>query len=666
MKPEDRKYILISIAIIVAVGFGVYANSLRGEFIWDDIAFVKDNEFIRSWDNISKLFARDAAKSLAPGGGGVKYNFYRPLQMLTLMADYALWGLNPVGYHFTNVIFHILAGLAIFWLITILFDDWLLAIFTGALFVAHPVHTEAVAFISGRADPMALAFIMLAFIFYIRSLDSGKPIFYVLTLLSYALAVLSRETSVIFPALLLLYHFSFKKKIKPAPSGPIIAVTAGYILLRSAMASRLLSGENIPSFSGALNRIPGFFAAITAYFRMLFLPLDLHMEYGKALFKFSDPGAISGAVIFAGLVAYAFKERSRNKLVFFGILWFFITLLPQSNIYPIGAYMAEHWLYLPSVGFFLILANALTRRKTGLSIAIACGLLIFYSFLTIRQNRYWSKLIPFYERTLEFNRKSPRLLNNLGVAYHNIKEYDKAVEAYKKSLEYGPDYFETHCNIGSVYHDMGEYEKSETCYKKEIAINPEYPKVYNNLGALYSDAGKHKEAIGMYKKSIELDPGRMEIYFNLGLVYQNAGKYEEAIGAYSKAIELDPDYPNAYHDLGVTYHKAGEYEKAIEAYKKAIKLDPGSEEMYINLAMADEALGRAEDAIYAYKRAIKIDPGRAIAHNNLAILYFRAKRYPLALKHCDMAQKLGHEVSPQFLNDLEPHRAKRGLTPLTK
>ncbi|MCQ9206927.1 MAG: tetratricopeptide repeat protein [Omnitrophica bacterium] len=651
MKPENKKYTLIAIFLIVIVGFAVYANSLGGEFIWDDIAFVKDNEFIRSWDNATRLFTKDAAKSLAPGGGGVKYNFFRPLQILTLMADYSLWGLNPVGYHFTNTIFHILAGLAIFWLITILFDDWILALFTGALFVAHPIHTEAVAFISGRADPMAFAFIILTLIFYIKSLNSKKPIFYILTLLGYVLAVLSREISVILPALLLLYHFSFRKKIKLAPCVPIVAVTAGYILLRSAMASRLLSGENIPSFSGALHRIPGFFVAITAYFRMLFLPFNLHMEYGKALFKFSDPEAILGAVIFVGLLAYAFKEKNRNKLASFGILWFFIALLPQSNIYPVGAYMAEHWLYLPSVGFFLLLARGLKSLRWPLII-----LLVFYSFLTIKQNTYWRELIPFYEKTLKYNSESPRLLNNLGVAYHNNKEYSKAVGAYKKSIEFGPTYFETHSNLGAVYHDIKEYEKAEAMYKKEIAMNPAYPKAHNNLGALYSDTGEYKKAIGAYKKSIEIRPARMEMYFNLGLAYQNAGKYKEAIRAYLKAIELNPNYPNAYHDLGVTYHKTGEYEKAIAAYKRAIKLNPNSEEMYTNLAMANEALGKAEDAIYAYKRAIRINPGHASAHNNLAILYFRTKRYSLAAKHCDKALRLGHEVSPQFLNDLKPHR----------
>jgi len=661
MNPERKKYIL-SLAVIVILGFAAYANSLTGEFIWDDLAFVRDNELIRDWSNVGRVFSKDMAKSLAPGGGGVKYNFYRPLQMISLMADYSIWRLDTAGYHFTNTIFHILAALAIFWLITVLSNDWLLALFTGALFVIHPIHTEAVAFISGRADPMAAVFMLLAFIFYIKAGNSA--IFSFLTLLSYTLALLSRETSVIFPVLLLLYHYSFKKKIRPGPYLSVLGITAFYILLRSTMARHLLSGENVASFAGAFQRMPGFFVAITGYVRILLLPFNLHMEYGKALFKASDPGAILGAGISALLLIHAFKKRNSNKLVFFSILWFFITLLPQSNIYPIGAYMAEHWLYLPSVGLFLIISDGLVRlvrmkNVKILGIGAALILLLTYSYLTIRQNEYWSKLIPFYERTLTFNPKSPRLLNNLGVAYHDIKKHDKAIAAYEKSIKLGPDYFETHSNLGSVYHGIGEYDKAEALYKKEIAMNPTYPKAYNNLGALYDDTGEYERAVEAYKKAIELNPDKMEMYFNLGLAYQNANKYQKSIAAYKKAIELKPGFTNAYHDLGVTYHKAGEHEKAIQAYQEAIKRDPKQAEMYGNLGMANEMLGRTEKAIAAYKKAIALDENHALSHNNLAILYFRQKQYNLAIEHADEAIKLGHKPNPEFLRDLKPHRPKQ-------
>ena len=146
--------ILASIAVIVLLGAFAYANSIHGSFIWDDIAFVKDNPLIKSWSNLGRIFTKDIATSL--GEGGVKYNFYRPIHMLTCMADYSLWGLRVEGYHFTNILLHILVALCLCWLCNILFGDAVLSLFASVLWLLHPIHTAAVSYISGRADPFAL------------------------------------------------------------------------------------------------------------------------------------------------------------------------------------------------------------------------------------------------------------------------------------------------------------------------------------------------------------------------------------------------------------------------------------------------------------------------------------------------------------------------------
>jgi len=661
MTGEKRKFIAISVSFITLLGLAVYFNSLNGEFIWDDLAFVERNEFIKDWGNASKLFSKDASKSLSPDGGGVKYNFYRPLHILTLMADYSLWGLNTFGYHLTNAIFHILAALLIFWFITILFDDWILSFIAASLFLVHPIHVEAVAFISGRADPLSLIFVLLSIIFYIKTCDNKNYPFLIFSLLSFILAILSRENSVILPLVLLIYHYSFRKRIKPLPFISISAIALLYLIFRLSMAKELLAGENIPSLSGAIGRVPGFFVALFNYLRILLIPLGLHMEYGNPLFAFTEPRAIIGGVVFVILIIYTIRKREKRGIVFFSITWFFICLMPSANILPIGAYMAEHWLYLPSIGFFLLIAKGLARLYESKSYrALGAGILIlllaFYSFLTVRQNIYWNKLIPFYERTLAFNPESPRLLNNLAVAYHDNKEYDKAIRTYKKAINIDPRYFETFCNLGTVYHDAKEYRKSEEAYKREIAINPDYPKVYNNLGALYNDLGRFSEAIEAYKTAIELKPGQMEMYFNLALAYQNTGKYKEAIQAYKKAIEIDPDFANAHHDLGVTYHKAGKHNEAVRAYKEAIKKNPNEAEMYSNLGIAYLVLNEKDKAIASYKKALEIDRDHAASHNSLAIIYFQKGEHKLASEHCDKALELGYPIDSRFLEDLKKER----------
>jgi len=389
----------VCIFLIAALGGLVYLNSLGGEFIWDDLAFIRDNTFLRDWSNSPGIFTARATTSMDVGGGSVRYNLYRPLQWLTFMADYSLWGLNPVGYHLTNIILHVSSALILFWLITLLFGNRLLSFLTALFFVIHPVHTEAVAYISGRADPLGLIFMLAAFGFYVKYSNEKKASFCVIALISYILAILSRESSLILPVLLLLYHFIFKRKVKLNLYLALAGITAAYITFRMMMINVLLAGKTIPAGT-FLERLPGAFAAICGYFRLLVIPFNLHMEYGKPVFSLSDPAVIIGMVIIASSAIYAFLRR-RDNLILFSILWFYTTLLPSLNLYPVGAYMAEHWLYLPSIGAFLLLAGLLirlvNRRLSGL---VIIALVVFYSLLTIQQNGYWKELIPFYERTL--------------------------------------------------------------------------------------------------------------------------------------------------------------------------------------------------------------------------------------------------------------------------
>ena len=160
---NQSKLVYISCALIMILGLAVYANSLGGEFLWDDHHLIEDNMTINRWSKVTRVFTTD----IASGAGG-KYNFYRPLQIISYMFDYWLWKLNPIGYHLTNILLHILTALCLYWLINLIFKQPMLAFLSSVLFVVHPVHTEAVAYISGRADSLALLFMALCFIFYAK------------------------------------------------------------------------------------------------------------------------------------------------------------------------------------------------------------------------------------------------------------------------------------------------------------------------------------------------------------------------------------------------------------------------------------------------------------------------------------------------------------------
>jgi len=591
MKSERIKRIL-PLALIAVLGLAVYANSLNGKFVWDDEVLIKGNVYIKNWSNVAEIFGADIS-----AGASVSSIVYRPLQIFTYAVDYSFCRLNPRGYHLTNIILHLLVSLAVFRLVNILFGDRVLSLLTALFFAAHPIHTEAVSYISGRADPLAAVFILLSLIFYIKNQDKEKPALYILMPLSYAFALLSRENSLILPLLLLLYHYAFKKEVKIRQFLSVLAVTSVYILLRFTLLKHILS--NAPAPTTAFQRLPGFFAAVTGYARLIILPFDLHMEYGNRLFSITDPGAITGAFILLFLLTYAAAKRKAGGLIFFSVCWFIITLLPSSNIYPINAYMAEHWLYLPSIGFFLILAGIVrdiyrAKNLKIIALAAALSLLAFYSYLTLKQNACWKEPIAVYERTLKYTPGNVRMYNNLGFEYYNAGRREEAIAVFKKAIEAAPDYSDAYNNLGLAYRGAGKQNEAIAVFKKALEINPAQTATYNNLGLVYQEMGRSEEALDIFKKIIARNPDYYTAYNNMGNVYYyNLGRRDDALRFYKKAIEINPDYAEPYYNIGNIYGDTGNKKEAISAYEKAIELKPDYFEAQNNLRlMKQHKVGR--------------------------------------------------------------------------
>jgi len=568
----------VALLIIALIGIACYANSLNGDFVWDDHQLVKDNAYIRNWSHVGKIFSENIAS-----GSGKTYNSYRPLQMITYIVDYSVWGLDVRGYHLTNTLLHIMAALSIYWLTILLFKEQFVSLLAALFFVMHPMHTEAVTYISGRADPLSLLFMLLCFVFYIKRIS-------ILAILCYAAALLSRENSLILPLLLLLYHYSFREQIRMKEYLPLAGLAIFYMILRVTALSHLL--PHASAGTTLIERLPGSFAAVTNYLRLLVIPFGFHMEYGNPQFSFAHPNVIFGILLLSALSIYAFKRRN-EKMVLFSVSWFFIALLPVLNLYPlIIGYMAEHWLYVPSVGFFLILAgglNSMRRRKEMKNFAMGCiiFLITLYSFVTIRQNIFWSEPALLYARTLEYSPDSVRALNALGMSF---VEMDKA-----------------------------------------------------------------EDAIKLYKRALEIKPDEKEIYYNLGVAYWKNGELGEGKKMLSGAIALDPGYINAHNALGIVHRDMGRVKDALSSFKKAIEINPYYANAYINMGLAYSDMGKREEAISAYKKAIEVDPTNALAYNNLSIEYYNAKRYKEAVKYCDRAEQLGH-ANPKLVEALKPHR----------
>jgi len=647
----------LAIILIIVLGIAVYANSVSGKFLWDDRHLIEENAHIKSASGFSKILAGNIRM-----GAKRKSSAYRPVQILSYALDYKFWKLNPLGYHITNVALHIVTSFVVYWLALVLFRDKALSFLTAVFFVVHPIHTGAVSYISGRADMLGATFMLLAFIFYVNGHNrESSKLPHMLTLFFYSLALLSRESALVLPLLILLYHYFFRKKINSVIFMPVCGLAFLYGVLRVTLLRNLLS--QIEYSSTLLQRIPGFFVAVTNYLRLLVAPFNMHMEYGNKEFAFADPRAILGIIIFASLLTVAVKQKEKKPVVSFSILWFFVALLPASNIFPINAYMAEHWLYIPSIGFFMILAKGLLflRAKLGTggkrptvpfsgisfsrndSIVIITALLVtvYFSVFTIKQNTYWREPISFYEKTLEFAPDSARVYNNLALTYRGRGEHKKALELLEKARDVDPGRSGTYNNLGLIYEDMGDEKKALSAFKKATEANPRSPAAYGNIGRIYYSRGNKAEAEKAFKKAIQNDPDYAEGYYILGNISREAGKTEDAIRYYTSAIKRNPNYADAYINIGLMYKDMGKYGEAIYCFEKAIKLKPDLSNAYNNLGGMYVLAGRFDDAITAFKKAIKIKPDHPEAYNNMAIVYFHGKRYEEAIECSDKAKELG-------------------------
>lgn len=459
---------------MVLVGLLIYAGSLDGEFIWDDDALVAGNAHIRSWSNVGAVFANDQGAGFR---GDVSYGFYRPVTALTFMLDYRLWGLDPWGYHLSSVLWHILASLGVYLLARRLAGS-LAALFCGLLFLAHPVHSEAVSWIACRGELLAAAGIFCAMILYLKALDAGRPAwkFVWASCACVCLAAFSKENALVFPLYILGYHFSFRKKLSWRGFVPFVLFASGYVCLRLCLLKTIMPPD---SFAGGETflRVPGFLRALFMYVRLLFIPVGLHTEYGNRLYPWSDPLVFLGVAIFCALLMYALRSRESQPVVTFGILWFLAALIPVTGMYPFNAfYMAERWLYVPSFGMILAVSCLLARflHRAALRVVFYAVVALFAGMVSIQVTR-WSDPLTFYRWNMRFEPLSARMHNNIGVIYARRHEYRNALAAFEKSVSLSPHDKDHQWNLAIACRLIGEDQRLKSLARTYGFDAPDIP-----------------------------------------------------------------------------------------------------------------------------------------------------------------------------------------------
>ena len=529
MLDEIKKHLNFNrlvVLVFIATGFVIYGNTLANQMFWDDFDFILNNLYLRDWQYLPNFFSENVI-----AGAGLMSNYWRPVLQIVFSFEWHTWGDFAPGYHFVNIIFHITDAVLLFFVLNLIFKKKWLSVVTALVFLVHPLQTEAVSYVNSLGDSLSVFWMLGGTWFYLKYLENANRQYYYVSAFFYILALMSKETAIIMPALLALAHFFvFAKEIAVGERAkkiakevwPFLLMAGIYILLRATSLNfinsfNLYNEQNVFT-SSIFTRIFTFFHILTIYLGLLFWPVGLHMErmVSVSTSLFSGP-VILGALIFLGLLTLAIWNVRKYPILSFGILWFFIGLAPTSNIaVPINGMLYEHWLYFPMIGIALIIIWLGTRifEKFHQTKILFITLLIIsisaLSVLTIKRNRQWHDPIVFYNQTLAYTPGSYRVLNNLGMAYADAKDSAKAKETYEKA----------------------------------IATDPKNPIAYHNLANIYRDAGEKSQAIEIYEQAISLDSKFMYSYSALIDLYLKEKNYPKALEYLKKAQELQPENEN--------------------------------------------------------------------------------------------------------------------------
>lgn len=474
--------------VLVIAGFFVYLNTLPNKLFWDDDDGIINNVYIKDWSYFPNYFS----ENLIAGAGQVS-NYWRPLVLISFAVDYHTFGLAPYGYHLTNLFWHVLSA----WLIYLLFfklskRHWL-SFWTAFIFLIHPLQTEAVTYVSGRADPMSAAFVLLSLFAYVLFRQKKSKLFLWASLASFLGALLIKEQSIMLPAFIFLIEFffffdksSWKKSLKIFL--PFVLISVAYFLLRIFVLNfnDLLSGvDYVGGYDSSLKtRLLTFTYVFVKYLALLFAPFNLHMAYEVApvtsLWSWSV-GLFILAVASFGLVIK--KYWHQDKLLVFGLAWFLVMLLPRTNIISINRPLYEHWLYLPMAGFWLAIILLVEKLKINkkILIIVLSAFSLFFITLTIKRNLDWRDPITFYEKNLKYTPNSFIQHNNLGMAYADAGRTDEAIKEYKTAISIADIYPQVHYNLGNTLVLVNKMDEAEKEYYKSIEIDPGFSLPYINL-----------------------------------------------------------------------------------------------------------------------------------------------------------------------------------------
>lgn len=622
--------------------------------------------------------------------------FWHPLTWLSLMGDHYFFALNPGGYHWTNILLHLAAGLFLFLALRRMTGSNWMSCFIAALFSIHPLHVESVAWVSERKDVLSGLFWMMTLWFYAYYAEKPVLVRYIPVLAAFVLGLMSKPMLVTLPFVLILLDFWPMRRLdsadSPGDSGPIgqdfkplfakrsfmflICEKIPLVFLSVAASCLVFYTERKIGALAPLEAIP--FAdrlcnAIKAYLGYLvktFCPTDLSVFYPYA--SQYNPWEVSFAaallIWITILVGLAYK---RAPYAIAGWFWFLGTLVPVIGLVQVGSHaMADRYTYIPLVGLFIVVTCAAfdllgsMRGKRVILSLLGSIVLVVLAYLTYEQLQHWRNTEALFRKALSATGSGNYVAHNgLGNVMLNRGKVEEALLHFKEAVKARPNYEPAMNNAGIALVALKRKKEARDYFQAAIRIDPNFAMAYYNMGVILKDEGDFNQAEREFLKAIRIDPKEKDYYYWLAFVLLRQGRAYEARENYRTYLRLqrgeiqtarEVNNPEAKkiedamvnYYVGLGYGDSGDDDRAVDFYRRAIDIYPKFSFLHNNLGVVLTRKRLLADAEVAFKEAIRLDPNHAGARNNLGVIYFQKGMLDEAYGHFREAVRL----RPDFAN----------------
>jgi|SRR5271157_4860412 len=615
--------------------------------------------------------------------GSATSGLYRPLATCSYLLNYAVFGnaARPAGYHWVNLALHGINVSLVYLLGILLWRALPPAFALAALWGLHPLLTESVTNVVGRADLLAAFGVLAGLLCYLKSASAPgrrKLPWLAAMLIAQAIGLFSKENAAVLPGIVLLHGLTWRRRLawwdRALAYAALAPPFAAFFWLRGATPMHVLARWGDNPLLGA-----GFWTArltavkvIGEYLWLFVWPARLSADYSYnavPLFgwhpaEWEDASALIALAVCLGAALLAVRWYRTGKPLFFFLVFFFVALSPTSNLaIRIGSIMAERFLYLPSIGLAGCLVAAIYSLGRQLSrtrpmavraapVALAC-LCLAGGVRTYARNFDWLDERSLWTSAVSVCPGSAKAHYNLGLALASGGRFEEAIAEYQAALGIEPDLPEAHFSLGNALSRLPfRLPDAIAEYRAALRIDPRYAQALNNLGLALASSGGLQEAIAEYRAALAIEPDLPEAHDNLGLALASAGRFEEAIAEYQAALRIRPDYAEAHGNLGLALaNSGGRIEGAIAEYQAALRIDPGLAAAHFNLGNALSRLpGRMPDAMAEYRAALRIEPRYAKAHNNLGLALASGGRFEEAIAEFEAALEIDPNLALAHFN----------------